>query len=212
MSLLSENDLFIFDWDGTLSTSTLLVAVSRLFQRRYDPKYIRRHEARYRKEVRDYEINETRGRELAWIYDAYVAVFPPRLKPGALELLAYLRKSHKKVVLFSDSKSYRLVSELRLLKVTDYFDFVLSASSVDRYKPDPTGLLVIRDKYKAERGRCIYFGDTASDALTAKFAGIKSCLVADGLESYVKVKSAEPDYLYKSLGTLVEAVKKGGKR
>ncbi len=204
MSLLKDYDLFIFDWDGTITTSTLIVAVSRLFQRRYDPQYVKRHEEKYRREVADVEIRETKSRFLAGIYDAYVAVWPPHMKKDAPEILKKIKGSGKKIALFSDSKSYRLTSELRLLKALDYFDFILSASTIGRYKPDPTGLLAIISKYRVPKERCIYFGDTASDAIAAKFAGIDSCLVGDGLEHYSKLESAEPDYIYRSLDGLLK--------
>ena len=203
MSMLEDNDLFIFDWDGTLSTSTLIVAISRLLTRRYDPEYVKKHEAKYRAIVRNVEIRETRSRALAAVYDMYIRFFPPRLKGGALDLLKHLRKSGKKVALFSDSKGYRLTAELRVLHMFDYFDFVLSASSIDRYKPDPTGILAIMDRYKIKSSRCVYLGDTASDTLAARFAGINACAVGDGMEPYQKLVSVEPDYIYRSLGDIL---------
>ena len=203
MSMLEDNDLFIFDWDGTLSTSTLIVAISRLLTRRYDPEYVKKHEAKYRAIVRNVEIRETRSRALAAVYDMYIRFFPPRMKGGAIDLLKYLRKSGKKIALFSDSKGYRLTAELRTLHVFDYFDFVLSASSIDRYKPDPTGILAIMDRYKIKSSRCVYLGDTATDTLAARFAGINACAIGDGMEPYQKLVSVEPDYIYWSLGDIL---------
>ena len=203
MSIIGDNDLFIFDWDGTLSSSSLLVAASRLFVKRYDPDYIKRNEERYRRMITNVEIHETKNKAVAGFYDMYVKFFPPKLKPGAQELLQHLRRKRKKVTIFSDSRSYRLTSELHMLRAFDYFDFVLSASSIGRYKPDPTGILAIIDKYNAKKSRCVYFGDTASDTLTARFAGIKSCAVCDGLEPYSKLVTAEPDYVCKDLSEVM---------
>ena len=208
MSLLKDYDLFIFDWDGTLSTSTFIVTLSRIFQRRYDPKYVKRHEEKYRKTVANAEIRETKGRYLASLYDAYVSIWPPHMKENSVDILKKIGNSGKRVTLFSDSKSYRLTAELRLLNALDYFDFVLSASTVGRYKPDPTGILTIIEKYKVPKNRCIYFGDTASDALAAKFAGIDSCLVGDGLENYSKLVAVEPTYIYKNLDGLLHELQK----
>jgi HAD superfamily hydrolase (TIGR01549 family) len=201
--MIGDNDLFIFDWDGTLSTSTLIVAASRLLTRRYDPEYIKRNEARYKSIVRNVRIDETRSRELAWLYDTYVRVFPPRLKEGAVDLLRHLRRKRKTIALFSDSKSYRLTAELRMLRVFDYFDFVLSASSIGRYKPDPTGILAIVDRFGKDKKRCVYLGDTASDTLAARFAGINACAIGGGLEPYQKLVSVRPDYIYRDLGGIL---------
>ncbi len=203
MSMIEDNDLFIFDWDGTLSTSSLIVAVSRLFTKRYDVDYIRRNEKIYRAIVRNAEIRETKSRFLASVYDVYVRFFPPKMRDGAIDLLKYLRKNGKKIALFSDSKSYRLTTELRMLRAFDYFDFVLSASSIGRYKPDPTGILAIVDRYKVKSSRCVYLGDTASDTLAARFAGINACAVGGGLEPYDKLVSVKPDYIYTSISGIL---------
>jgi HAD superfamily hydrolase (TIGR01509 family) len=204
MSIITDNDHFIFDWDGTLSSSSLIVAASRLFVKRYDPEYIKKNEDKYRRTVKNLEIHETKSMAFAWLYDAYVKLFPPAMKSGSVDLLKYLRKKGKTITIFSDSKSYRLMSELRMLGVFDYFDFVLSASSVGRYKPDPTGILIVMNKYRIPRSRCVYIGDTASDILTAKFAGISSCAVGDGLEPYSKLVTVEPDYIYRNLKDIVK--------
>ncbi len=209
MSMIDDNDLFIFDWDGTLSTSSLIIAASRLFTKRYDVEYIKRNEAKYRAVVKSVTISESKSRKFAWLYDTYVRFFPPRLRDGAIDLLEYLRSNGKTIALFSDSKSYRLISELRMLNVLDYFDFVLSASSIDKYKPDPTGILLAVNKFKVGKDKCVYLGDTASDTLAARFAGINACAVGGGLEPYQKLVAVEPDYIYKTLSSILNHSRRG---
>ncbi|MGC8479136.1 MAG: HAD family hydrolase [Candidatus Micrarchaeia archaeon] len=202
MSELEDKKLFIFDWDGTLSTSTLIVAVSRLLRKNYNIKNIEKNEDYYKgmkNKTLKLELKDDTDKFFSSFYDLYAYFYKPKLKRSSIELLKLLNKKNKTVTLFSDSNSYRLMNELRNLKMTEYFDFILSASSINAYKPDPRGILYIIDKYKIKKENVVYIGDTISDIMAAKFANIDSCIVGDGLEPYNRVKKLNPTFLYKNL-------------
>ncbi len=197
---VGDYSLFIFDWDGTLSTSTFLVRLSRLFQRRYNIDYVKKHFRDY--ETQDIEKVEMQGevnRTYAHLYDIYSVFYKPRLQPGVVELLKELRSRKKRIAIFSDSTRYRLMSEVRMLGMSKYVDFVLSADSIDRYKPNPQGLLFIARHFKTQRSRSLYVGDMASDILTARFAKMDICSVGNGVESYRLLKELHPEYIFKDL-------------
>jgi phosphoglycolate phosphatase len=204
---MDDYDLFIFDWDGTLSTSTFIVRVSNLLRVRYLPKHMQKHKEDYmRNAARNLKIKEEKNKMYAYLYDLYSALFAPRLKTGAIELIKTLRKKGKKIAIFSDSQAYRLLLEVRKLGVLDYFDFVLSASSIGYYKPNPSGIMLISDRYKALGKKTIYIGDMPADIMTAKFAGVVSCGLGDGLGTYVSLKEAGPDYLFKDIQALLKEI------
>ena len=77
MSEIKEKELFIFDWDGTLSTSTLIVAASRIFRRGYNPKNIEKKQEFYKKlgnskgKGLSLELKQDRSKIFAVIYDFY---------------------------------------------------------------------------------------------------------------------------------------------
>ncbi len=207
MSNIMEKELFIFDWDGTLSTSTLIVAASRIFRKSYRPKNIKKNTQLYKqigKRTLSVELKQDSSKAFAFLYDFYARMYMPKTKRGSIELLSLLNKKGKKIALFSDSRSYRLMSEIRSLNMTKYFDFILSASSVGAYKPDPTGILFILDRYGIKKSKAVYIGDTVSDIMAARFAGINSCIVGDGLEPYEKIKNSKPTYLFKSIEEMYE--------
>lgn len=204
---LADHELFIFDWDGTLSTSTLIVRISNLLKLRYRKWHMMKHREEYLKSAeRKIKVKERTNRLYANVYNLYSAIVMPRLKEGSIELLKALKKRKKKIAVFSDSEEYRLMVEARTLGVLEYVDFVLSASAISAYKPNPTGLLLITDKYKVGKKKTIYIGDMPSDIMTAKFAGISSCGVGDGLSPLNLLKEVKPDYLFKDIGTMLKEI------
>lgn len=198
--LIDRYSLFIFDWDGTLSTSTSIVKLARLITRRYSVSHITVNSDRYRVERMPKFKDERTGRLYSLAYWIYSIIYKPKLKPGVLELLKLLKKKGKKIAIFSDSNRFRLAIEVNRLGVMDYADFVLSADSIKKLKPNPTGLITIVKQFGYRKGRCIYVGDMASDVFTARFAGLKACAVADGVDSYGLLKRVGADYITRSIG------------
>ena len=207
--LLDENELFIFDWDGTLATSGALIRVSKMLKARYKLGYILKHKERYRvRSVNDLVIKEEKGKLVSTIYALYAKLYHVRLKPGSEELLKLLKKNKKKVCIFSDSNTTRLMAEVRSTNMVKYVDFILSSDAIDRYKPDPSGILLIVDKYRVKKDKVVYVGDMASDVYASRFAGVKACVVADGLDPLQLIKDAKPDYLFSSTTGMLNALRR----
>ncbi len=201
--LVDRYDLFIFDWDGTLSTSTSLLKALRLLNRRYSVARIMGNKELYKIDtVPQFRRKERINKLYTMTYSLYSMFYKPRLKPGAIDLLKHLKRKGKKIAIFSDANRYRLFIEARKFGVLEHVDFVLSADSIKRYKPNPTGLMMIVDRFRYGKRRCIYVGDMASDVFTARFAGITCCAVGDGIDPVYVLKKVNPDYLVKDIKSL----------
>lgn len=195
-----DYSLFIFDWDGTLSTSTFLVKLSRFLQRRYSVSYIKAHFDYYRRqEAEGVKMREEVNRTYAKLYDIYSLFYKPRLQPGVIDLFKELKARKKRVAIFSDSSRYRLMSEVKMLGLLKYVDFVLSADSIGRYKPNPQGLLILKKRFGAKGGKALYVGDMASDVLTARFARMDVCAIGNGVDPYRLLKELHPNYIFRNL-------------
>lgn len=200
---LKDYDLFIFDWDGTLTTSKGLVRVSAYLKRRYNMDYINSHKQLYTMgSNRSIESKKGISRIYAAVYDFYSMFSMPSLKPHALDLLAELKRNKKKVAIFSDANRHRLYLETRRLGVLDHADMILSADSIKEFKPNPTGIAAILKNFRVKKGRCLYIGDMVVDIFTARFAGVDSCGVSDGVEPKELLKKVKPDYIVDSLESL----------
>jgi len=208
---LSDYELYIFDFDGTLSMPSLFVRLSRYFKKRYDINFIKRHEDLFNKklELNDEELKvEREERFYSSLYNLYSLFFKPGIKDGSDDLLKTLKERKKKIALFSDGKEYRIRLELAKLRLEEYFDLVIAADSINIFKPNPTPLLLITKKLKVPKEKSVYIGDMPVDIFTAKFAQIGSCAVADGLGSKEMLKKVKPDFLFDNIKALREALSK----
>jgi HAD superfamily hydrolase (TIGR01549 family) len=215
-AILDDFDTFIFDWDGTLSTSTALVRFTKFFKLRYTLTSLKKREEEYAKVAAMKESDpaikkiEEKGSMYSGIYDIYSIFEKPKLREGAKDMLSFLEKKRKKIALFSDGKKYRIKRETSYLSVAKRFDMILSAEEAGYYKPNPAGIILIISKLKAKKARTIYIGDMASDIMAAKFAGVSSCGVGGGLDTLPIIKSVNPDFVFPSLEHFYKAL--SGKR
>ncbi|MBN1800223.1 MAG: HAD family hydrolase [Candidatus Lokiarchaeota archaeon] len=61
---------------------------------------------------------------------------------------------------------------LKFAKIYDKFDFIVGREDVRKWKPNPEGLLLIKDKFGLKNEEMVYFGDLQSDILTGRNAKI----------------------------------------
>ncbi len=210
MQILSKYDLFIFDWDHTLSTSTVVITILYMLTRRRKRARARQYEKGDipKGDVRNIKVDTEVSRLYSFFDDLYSLLFRAKMKKDALLLLEFLKKNNKKVAVFSDSKTYRLMKEMRELGAFKYVDFALSAESICCYKPNPTGVLLLLDRFKVRKEKSLYVGDMATDVLTAKLAGVDSCAVSDGIDSHSALKEAKPTYEFETLSAFFRTIER----
>lgn len=208
--LLKKYDAFIFDWDGTLNRLRFLLHLNEMLKRLMrtwnsdDPiKRIEKNKASLKKLM---TIEETKNDALVPIVDAFLTLSRPSLNKGTIELLHTLKKNHKKIALFSNGAGSRLSRELSVVQIADQFDLKISAKDLKLVKPDPRGLKMLIKTLGVKPSRCLYIGDMCDDILTADLAGVDSCAVASGFDSYHRLKSTNPDHIFRSISEFERAV------
>ncbi len=212
--LLKKYDTFVFDWDGTLNNSI------RVFSQKFDPYW------KYKK-VKQGKLNLNRKpgraemskvlirrkasgieqRVLVPIADISLFFIRPRLYDGAADVLQELNKRKKKIALFTNGATYRVMKELRHLEIEDYFEIIVSAQDLKSLKPNPLGLLVAMKALKAKRNKVLYIGDMIDDIVMARYANVDSCAIAQGFDKYEDLKDANPKYIFKSIGQFRKSLK-----
>jgi phosphoglycolate phosphatase len=204
--LLRDTDIFVFDWDGTLNSMRLTMRINEgvrrslgIWNKDSSIKDIKRMDFDLKKRLK----NEERKLDaLTFLFEIFLNFSKPKLHEGTIVLLKKLRREKKKIAIFTNGRSQRLVKELRYFGITDYFDSIVSAREIHEMKPNPTGLKAILNTMKVKPERAVYIGDMVDDMITAKLIHVKSCAVANGFDSYHKLKSIHPDYIFRSIEEL----------
>jgi HAD superfamily hydrolase (TIGR01509 family) len=205
-----DHDLFVFDWDGTLNNMRLLMRINEslkralgLWNKDSSIKDFTHVNYDLKKKLKNEEMKND---VLTYVFDALLNFSRPKLHPGTIKMLKDLRKRGKKIAVFSNGRSHRVIREMKILGITDYFDIIVSARDLNALKPNPTGLKAILSSLKAKAERSVYIGDMCDDIITAKLIHVHSCGLADGFDSYHRLKSLHPDFMMKNIEELDKAL------
>jgi pyrophosphatase PpaX len=210
INLMKDFDLFVFDWDGTLNNMRVTMRINEALKRAL---HIWNKDSSIKDFTHvDYDLKkklkseERKNDFMTYLFDIFLNLSRPRLHKDTITLIKHLHKSGKKIAIFSNGRSHRVIRELKILGMEDYFDIIVSARDLHALKPNPTGLKAILTSTKVKPNRCIYAGDMVDDIVTAKLAKVSSCGIADGFDSYHTLKSINPDYLFRSIEEMDRAL------
>jgi phosphoglycolate phosphatase len=87
------------------------------------------------------------------------------------------------------------------LKLADYFAFVYGGNSFEQKKPDPVGVIKLMSDTGASPRETVMVGDSDTDVLTGRNAGVWTCGVTYGLGSHT-LGRVVPDVLVEDLREL----------
>ena len=127
------------------------------------------------------------------------------LYPGVRDLLAfYAHKKHLALATFKiRAATHRILAGLNIV---DFFDVVVTADDVQRPKPDPQCIDHILRKLHCGRDNAILVGDTRTDVLTGKNAGIATCAVSYGIGTRHELGEAGADFIIDDIQELKNIV------
>src|ERR1700733_3961437 len=163
INLMKDFDLFVFDWDGTLNNMRVTMRVNEALKRAL---HIWNKDSGIKDFTHvDYDLKkklkseERKNDFMTYLFDIFLNLSRPRLHKDTITLIKHLHKSGKKIAIFSNGRSHRVIRELKILGMEDYFDIIVSARDLHALKPNPTGLKAILISTKVKSNRCIYAGD-----------------------------------------------------
>ena len=84
-----------------------------------------------------------------------------------------------------------IIRALEIADITDKIDYIVGREDVRKWKPDPEGLIIIKNHFKIKKEEIIYFGDMKKDLLTGENAGIDTYLIDDLINVVNKKKFDE---------------------
>jgi HAD superfamily hydrolase (TIGR01509 family) len=107
---------------------------------------------------------------------------PPRVFHGAVDLLRAVKQRGLKMALASSSETKTIENIERAAKVDlqKLFDEVVTASDIEKTKPQPDIVLASHQKLKLSPAQCAMVGDTIYDAIACIHGGVASIGVTCG--------------------------------
>ena len=91
---------------------------------------------------------------------------------GMKETLEALKQAGIKIAVFSNKPHDRTINVVEELFGKDYFDEILGQTDSRPKKPNPSGLFFLAEKMGVEVQDIAYVGDTSTDMMTGKNAGV----------------------------------------
>lgn len=134
-------------------------------------------------------------------YDAYTEVMRSRMaaelerdgiakKPGADELLAYLKKQGYRIGLASSTRYKTVVHHLQATNIYHYFDGIIGGDMVSSSKPAPDIFLAAAKAIGVSAARCAAIEDSTNGVLGAAAAGCVTIMVPDLISPTPQLRAA----------------------
>jgi phosphoglycolate phosphatase len=91
---------------------------------------------------------------------------------------------------------------LEAMGIADFFDVTIGGDQVERIKPDPQPLLMAAEKLRVDPKQAVMLGDSVSDVMAARAAGMPIICVSYGYNHGQDIRSHHPDAVIDSLAQL----------
>lgn len=204
-------DGFIFDIDGTLtSTNQLIFDSFNFIAKKYLNRTFSDNEIislfgptedvilkewcgdRYEEARQDYYKYYSDHHGIAGLYE------------GIKEILQHLRSKSYPIGIFTGKGREASLITLNKLGIDHYFDLIVTGDDVVNHKPSAEGILKFVNHFKLNPDRVLMIGDSVSDVVASREAGIKIASVLWDSYAAEKVKSLGSDYYFYSVKELRE--------
>lgn len=147
------------------------------------------------------EICQRHAELRATSYDRYL-----RLYPGVPELLHILRQTGVKIGALT-SGNQLTVEAVRRTGIEPFFQTIVTASDVEKPKPDPEGMFLALDRLGVPVEEAMMVGDSTLDVLVGKKAGLaKTVAVTHGFGRPDDLRATDPDHVIHDIPTLLDVV------
>ena len=129
--------------------------------------------------------------------DAYNAdpAYLTTIFDGMKETLDVLKDRGIRIAIVSNKPDFAAQEVVEALYGKDYFDFVTGQTERYPLKPDPASVNAVIERFGAKKDEVLYIGDTSTDMLTAKNAGLFAVGVLWGFRGRDELLASGADIL-----------------
>jgi phosphoglycolate phosphatase/pyrophosphatase PpaX len=122
--------------------------------------------------------------------------------PGITELLGKIKGSGRRLALFTGVEKNMMDYTLNPFKLVDFFEVRITADDIRKSKPDPEGINLALSRIKANAKESMYIGDSPSDIIAGKRAGVLTGAALWSPENRGDPTTEHPDYEFRSVQQL----------
>ena len=112
--------------------------------------------------------------------------------------LGELKSNGVKIAVLSNKPHESAIKVVETIFGKGLFDHIQGQTDLVPIKPDPAGVFGLLELFGAEKDECLYFGDTNTDMLTARNAGVISVGVTWGFRPRAELEEYGADILIDS--------------
>ncbi|MFV0380101.1 MAG: prolipoprotein diacylglyceryl transferase [Anaerorhabdus sp.] len=179
-----KKPVVLFDFDGTLiNTESAIIETYQYLFEKYLTKEAFTDEIKIEvlgpplKDIFEKYFPNLSALDLIEEYKAYnLKIHPEKvtLMENCTEILKYLKDQKYDVAIVSSKSAQSIEVGMNLFNLNDYVDIIVSNDDVENCKPDPEGIMKACKLLNRGHDDCIYVGDSTSDIMAAKNAGVYS--------------------------------------
>jgi len=122
--------------------------------------------------------------------------------PGITELLVKIKRSGRRLALFTGVEKNMMEYTLNPFKLVDFFRVRITADDIQKSKPDPEGINLALSRINASAKESMYIGDSPSDIIAGKRAGVLTGAALWSPENRGDPTTEHPDYEFRSVQQL----------
>ena len=122
--------------------------------------------------------------------------------PGITELLRKIKRSGRRLALVTGVEKTMMEYSLNPFKLSEFFEARITADDVQKSKPDPEGINLALSRIKANAKESMYIGDSPSDIIAGKRAGVLTGAALWSPENRGDPTTEHPDYEFRSVQQL----------
>ncbi|HHY74113.1 MAG TPA: pyrophosphatase PpaX [Bacillus bacterium] len=205
-------DTILFDLDGTLiNTNDLIITSFKHTLEHYFPR-------QYKEEdilqfigpplLESFQkLDSTRAEEMVQFYrdfnhakhDELVTEFE-----GVYDTIKYLYESGYKLAVVTTKKRLTVEMGLKITRLAQFFDVVVTLDDVVHAKPDPEPILKALEQVGSKPENAIMVGDNYHDIEGGKNAGTLTVGVAWALKGRKYIESFHPDFILDKMSDLID--------
>jgi len=106
------------------------------------------------------------------------------------------------LALFTGVEKNMMEYTLNPFKLVDFFEVRITADDIQKSKPDPEGINLALSRIKANAKESMYIGDSPSDIIAGKRAGVLTGAALWSPENRGDPTTEHPDYEFRSVQQL----------